>query len=649
MQALLRLAGVKDAASSELAALSAIAIPVLGTYILGFSQAIVSQILVGHVSSQALASAALANMYANACGNSIIIGTASAVDTLASQAYGAQQFERVGRIVSRGVAVGLALSVPVAVGWYHCDQVLSVFGQPEEVISMALAFVRALIVGLPASVIYEVLKKHLTNIGHTNAPLVCNLIGLLINIVLGYVLVYHSDAGYIGAPIATVVGQWCMLLFLLVYFWKHTTINASLKRFSSAFRPAGPASKAVDHPGLAAEPAATAAGISATLPEDSSAVDVVLVSASASGSDASVVRDWAPLFPVGTPSVAAPIQDPAFSTAIAVGSPAAGSSPLPTRNLDPSFAAAALSTPKDASSDSSMHQAVAADAAAASIAVPELDLDQILEATMRGFSVSAAFTGWREYLQLGIPSAAMLFVEWGSYEATSLVAGHLGTEPLAVHTILATTASLAFMPILGFGIAVAIRIGNKMGERKPQEALLSFKVTLCVWLCYVVIWGACVLMLRGVWGHVFTDDPSVLTGIHDILWILAIYTIFDAGQCIVCGAMRGLGRPGLAASANVAAYVVIGLPCSYAIAVPGGLGVLGIWVGYCIAVFAAFILLMAWARWLDWSKESERAFLRATSEHSAHGGKEFKGSVSNAAAATSGHVADSVVQAAVHT
>ena len=89
----------------EVRAVATLAAPVAGTYLLSFMLNISSALIVGHVSATALAASALGNMFANATGFSITYGACSAVDTLSSQAFGANNLARVGYISQRGMLV----------------------------------------------------------------------------------------------------------------------------------------------------------------------------------------------------------------------------------------------------------------------------------------------------------------------------------------------------------------------------------------------------------------------------------------------------------------------------------------------------------------------------------------------------------------
>ena len=544
----------------ELVAILVLAVPVVATYLLSFLQAVVAQILVGHVSAEALAAATLANMLANALGNSLVIGCSSACDTLCSQAYGAKNLARVGHVTQRGIAVGLVMCIPIAIVWLFAEPMLLGLGQDPTVASLAGGYIRWLLVGLPALGTFEVLKKHVTNVGAPALPLVITGLATFLNIGVGYVLVFETPLGFYGAPIAISVSYVAMLGMMLGYFHFHRPLHSFMRAWGLAWLVPRANSAGAAAPTVAAESPAKSNGVAESDKASAEAVGVSILA------DSAAAEDWGTL-----------------------SAPASASSPAPAAFADQPVPATA-------------------------VAAAQLDFDDVLDLTLPNFSAHIAFSGWREYLALGLPSAAALFSEWASYEATSIIAGLISVDSLATHSILATTASLSFMTILGIGVAVLVRIGNHIGGRRVQEAKIAYHVAMWLWLLYAALNAAVLLLVAPVWGRVFTDDAIVDARVTSILWVLAAYGVFDTGQCILSFVFRALGRPGLAAGANVLGYMVVGLPLGYTFAIVLKLDVLGIWVAYMAAVTLVFFLLLAMLQRIDWQKESELAFARASAE-----------------------------------
>jgi Na+-driven multidrug efflux pump len=527
--------------NAELLVLINLSMPIIATYLVYFAQAVIGRVLVGHVSSEALAAATLAEMFANAFGNSVVIGCSSACDTLVSQAFGAKNWERIGHISQRGSMVALALCAPVAVLWLFAGFFLKNLGQSEEVVQTSAVYIRWLLVGLPTLGVFEVFKKHLINIGAPGMTLLFTCIGALVNGFCGYFLVFYSPMGLYGAPLAISIGYASSLISVLLYFKFH-------RRFHSSLRSMGLGS-------LVPVSELLSTGEKATIKKDS-------------------VKNI-------TEQDVTNIEN--------------------NDNNDINVLAA---------------KATAAASTSTSTVIEKteelMDFDDLIDLTWgSGFDLKIAFSGWPEYLSLGLPSSAMLFTEWASYEATAIIAGLIDVNALATHSILATTASMTFMPILGFGVAVMIRIGNRLGERNPEGARFTFQVSLFVWALYAA-WNVIFLLcVSPVWGKVFTDDKDVDEYVTRILWVLALYGIFDSGQCLLSFVFRAIGRAGLAACANVSGYIVVGLPLAYAVGISAKYGVLGIWLAYFIAVTIVFILLAGLLYRIDWKYESDEAYKRS--------------------------------------
>ncbi len=226
------------------------------------------------------------------------------------------------------------------------------------------------------------------------------------------------------------------------------------------------------------------------------------------------------------------------------------------------------------------------------------------------FAEVTCLKGAREYALLGAPGALALMVEWGSYESLNLIAGAIGKHVLAAQAVLATTATLSFMPFLGFSVACCIRVGNALGELRPVEAQRSYHVTLAISALLVAFNTLVVLSCRSFWALIFTDDVVVSDLVAETMFILALYTLFDGIQCVSVGALRGVSLPGTAAGANIFSYLVVGLPLAYLLSSESaglGMGLTGIWMGFVIAVLVASLVMTGMLVRVDWADKAREA------------------------------------------
>eukprot|EP00567_Pseudictyota_dubia_P012258 CAMPEP_0197440516 /NCGR_PEP_ID=MMETSP1175-20131217/7008_1 /TAXON_ID=1003142 /ORGANISM="Triceratium dubium, Strain CCMP147" /LENGTH=484 /DNA_ID=CAMNT_0042970639 /DNA_START=25 /DNA_END=1480 /DNA_ORIENTATION=+ len=205
----------------ELGKLVNLAVPVVGTFLLEIIPGVVSIVLVGHVrgnmTEEYLDAAALSNMYMNVMAMSIGIGLSSALDTLCSQAYGANETKRMGTYLQTGMIVLAAFFAVVCVLFYRCADVLIALGQPETVSQLAGTFTLYLLPGIPFLFAYELLRRVL-QAQNVAAPMFFVAVAAnLINVGLGYYLVYHSGWGWLGASVARTACNVSFFVMLLPY------------------------------------------------------------------------------------------------------------------------------------------------------------------------------------------------------------------------------------------------------------------------------------------------------------------------------------------------------------------------------------------------------------------------------------------------
>jgi multidrug resistance protein, MATE family len=80
--------------------------------------------------------------------------------------------------------------------------------------------------------------------------------------------------------------------------------------------------------------------------------------------------------------------------------------------------------------------------------------------------------------------------------------------------------------------------------------------------------------------------------------LAALFLIMDAMQVIALGLLRGVQDTRVPMWLAAVSYWGIGIPCSYVLAFPLGLGGVGLWLGLVVGLLFAASLLMArfWAR-----------------------------------------------------
>jgi len=197
----------------------------------------------------------------------------------------------------------------------------------------------------------------------------------------------------------------------------------------------------------------------------------------------------------------------------------------------------------------------------------------------------------REMLGIGVPAAVQLVFEAGAFVAAALMMGWLGTVPLAAHQIALTCAGFTFMFPLGISIAVSVRIGRTVGEGR-RAALRPIGFGALATGAAIMFAFAGVFALAGSWIVTgFTSEADVAGLAARMLVVAAIFQIFDGGQVIGAGALRGLADVRVPTAITFVAYWVIALPFAYVFGVRGDAGAIGIWAALAAGLAAAALLL----------------------------------------------------------
>jgi len=207
---------------SEMVFLTQASIPVILAYMLQNSLQTLSVLIVGRLSSEALAVAAFSYMFAMATAWLIALGGSSAIDTLASSSFtlsSAKDKSQVGILLQRGLFVLTGFYAVIAILWVFLSEPLfRLLGQPEEICVGSARFLRLLTPGGLGYVWFECMKKFLQAQGLYRAGTYALLITAPLNAILNYVFVYTLDMGILGAPIATGISYWLSFFLLVGYY-----------------------------------------------------------------------------------------------------------------------------------------------------------------------------------------------------------------------------------------------------------------------------------------------------------------------------------------------------------------------------------------------------------------------------------------------
>ncbi|MBD06391.1 MAG: MATE family efflux transporter, partial [Gemmatimonadetes bacterium] len=128
-----------------------------------------------------------------------------------------------------------------------------------------------------------------------------------------------------------------------------------------------------------------------------------------------------------------------------------------------------------------------------------------------------------------------------------LIVGRIGTLELTATNLAFNINSLAFMPLIGAGIALSTLVGQRLGADDPDGAEYSTWTGIQLAVSYMGVMSVAYfslpdlfLMPYGV-GASGADFEAARDLARPLLRIVAIYCVFDAGFIMFTAALKGAG------------------------------------------------------------------------------------------------------------
>lgn len=201
-----------------------------------------------------------------------------------------------------------------------------------------------------------------------------------------------------------------------------------------------------------------------------------------------------------------------------------------------------------------------------------------------------------EVFKLGWPIGLTNLAESGMFSASALIIGIIGTVPLAAHGIALQIAAVTFMVFLGISQAATVRAGNALGRRDwdgmANGAWAVFALTMAtVLFAMVAFFGFPEVLMSGFISPEEPNKVAILSVGAGLLAIAAVFQLFDAGQVMFLGLLRGVQDTRAPMIIAAISYWIIGIPSSYVIGITLGYGAIGVWAGLVIGLAVATVLL----------------------------------------------------------
>ncbi|KAH0718574.1 hypothetical protein KY285_014605 [Solanum tuberosum] len=201
----------------ELKKLSYIAAPMVAVSVLQYLLQVVSMMMVGHLDQISLSSVSIATSITNVTGFSLLSGLVGGLETLSGQAYGSNQWQKVGTYTYSAVISLIIVCIPISILWLFMDKLLILMGQDPVISVEAYKFSLWLTPALFGSAILRPLLRYLLIQSLILPMLVSAFLSLCLHISLSWFFIFHLRLGKSGAAIAFCFSTWTFVALLVVY------------------------------------------------------------------------------------------------------------------------------------------------------------------------------------------------------------------------------------------------------------------------------------------------------------------------------------------------------------------------------------------------------------------------------------------------
>ncbi|HBA60100.1 MAG TPA: MATE family efflux transporter [Elusimicrobia bacterium] len=201
-------------------------------------------------------------------------------------------------------------------------------------------------------------------------------------------------------------------------------------------------------------------------------------------------------------------------------------------------------------------------------------------------------------VKYGAPNGIGFFLDVASFGAFIFIIGGMDRVSLAASNILASINMIAFMPVIGLGLAALTLVGKYIGMGKPDvSARVAYRAAKAAGL-YALALGVLFMAVPGLFINIFGSGNSaeyaeILARTRPLMKVLTVFIFFDAIGIVFADALRGAGDTRFQMLGASAAAWVLFVPGVWYITHRGGGELIHAWAwgGFYVFLLSVFFWL----------------------------------------------------------
>ena len=198
----------------------------------------------------------------------------------------------------------------------------------------------------------------------------------------------------------------------------------------------------------------------------------------------------------------------------------------------------------------------------------------------------------RNLSAIGIPVAMQYVFEVSAFTGAAIMIGWISPDALAAHQIAISLAGITYMMASGLSAAATIHSGNYFGAKQFTELKNSALGSYHMVIFFMLFWTLVFFAFRNILPLLYIKDPIVISLASSLILVAGFFQLFDGLQVVGLGILRGMSDVKVPTLFTFISYWVVGLPSGYAINLIFHLGAVGIWIGLCLGLITASVLIL---------------------------------------------------------
>ena len=201
---------------------------------------------------------------------------------------------------------------------------------------------------------------------------------------------------------------------------------------------------------------------------------------------------------------------------------------------------------------------------------------------------------YKSLLHVGLPISLAVLVEFVAFNITAILMGRISGVYAAAQNLVCTLTTISFMVPLAISNAIAVKVGfaNGAGNYFDLKKYAKIGTFLCV--AFMTFSAVIFASFPDVLVGLFTKDPVLIKIGIPVLYVMAVFQIFDGLQVALAGIFKGIKKTKIVLISNFVGYWLISIPAGSLLAFHFGYNLIGFWYGLLSAaiILCCMMILM---------------------------------------------------------